>query len=573
MRMQPQTLFVAACASVLAVTSQSVAAIDQDEGPGTPLPPWEPIVDQSAAALLVGFTILGARGAMEDPPVDELGFPVDFGDRLGSAVSAAGDFNGDGVDDLAIVAEGVMPEGRVRCGAVYVIYGQHNEPFPLELDLAGDFNGRIYTGVAEYDSFGSDLAVADFNGDGVDDLIVGAVGVSHGGGAYVLFGGHEAARLNELDGTNGMRIDGWLHRSEMGAVVAAVGDVNHDGVEDIAIASEWSSPQKRVGEVVILFGRAPGQEPFPPVLELGMLDGRHGFRVVGSEGGDAVGSAVSGGHDVNGDGIDDVVIGASRMHPQLAPARGPGPGAAAIIFGRDVAAAGAFPGMMWLDRLDDGAGVFIAGARKEAPLGSAVAIPGDMDGDGLAEIVLAGFSERQRPRDREDIRRWLNERPVGEAYVLAGRRGWPPRIDLGQQPDAGDKALTGVTRLVETNPWSLGELGDLNGDGLADLGIVMDGTVADSGVAIVLGRPGPLPATLNPRELRPDLGVWLAGDRRHGNARTVARAGDVNGDGLVDLVLGDYFASVRDRDGAGRAMVLFGRQFPKPEPPAAGRVR
>ena len=541
--------------SVLGMTAVSVcqglAAEEQRASPA--LPPWEPAADQAVAATLFGFRVLGERGAPEQPELDQYGLPMDLGDHAGSAVSAAGDFNGDGVDDLAIAAPGARPGGRLRCGAVYVVFGRPDGVFPMRIDLGGDFGGLVFESLNEYDDFGSSLASADFNGDGRDDLVVGTVGLGESGGAYVLFGGHEVASLADLDGTDGLRIDGWLPGSELGAVVAGVGDVNHDGVDDIALASRWSAPQRRVGEVVVLFGRGPDADPFPAVIELGALDGVEGFRVVGSQPGDAVGASVAGGHDVNGDGIDDLVIGAVGLDGEDRRSAG----AAAIIFGRDVAGSGGFPGMQWLDRIGEGAGVLISGPREWANLGSSVAVAGDMDGDGLAEVVIGAEGQPRRPRTREDLARWAKEKPPEAAFVLTGRRDWPTAIDLVD----GGPAQAATTRLLGGSPSDIAGLGDLDGDGLSDLGVALPNGIKGIGVGIVLGRPGPLPATIDLSIPDAGAGVWLSATRRTANARAVAPAGDINGDGYPDLLLGDGMSDPNGREGAGQALVLFGRPF------------
>ena len=138
-------------------------------------------------------------------------------DQSGASVASAGDVNGDGFDDLIIGAFGADPNGSYS-GASYVVFGQAGG-FAAEIDLSDldGTNGFQISGEAAYDQSGSSVASAgDVNGDGFDDLIIGAPGAdpngSYSGASYVVFGqaGGFAAELDlsDLDGTNGFQING-----------------------------------------------------------------------------------------------------------------------------------------------------------------------------------------------------------------------------------------------------------------------------------------------------------------------------------------------------------------------------
>src|SRR5688500_13176842 len=138
-------------------------------------------------------------------------------DFSGHSVSDAGDVNGDGFGDLIIGADGADPNGN-RSGASYVVFGKA-DGFAASLDLASldGSNGFKLTGVAEYDRSGSSVSAAgDVNGDGFDDLIIGAYfadgsGADSGAG-YVVFGkasGFAASlNLSTLNGSNGFKLSG-----------------------------------------------------------------------------------------------------------------------------------------------------------------------------------------------------------------------------------------------------------------------------------------------------------------------------------------------------------------------------
>jgi FG-GAP repeat len=109
------------------------------------------------------------------------------GDSSGNSVSGAGDVNGDGIDDLLIGAGGADPNGRFRSGASYVVFGT-DQGFPATIDLASDADLTIQGG-EPYDLSGISVSGAgDVNGDGIDDLIIGAIGATLAGTSYVVFG-------------------------------------------------------------------------------------------------------------------------------------------------------------------------------------------------------------------------------------------------------------------------------------------------------------------------------------------------------------------------------------------------
>ncbi len=337
--------------------------------------------------LVFGSASVGAGGVIELSSLNGAnGFVlngVDAFDQSGWSVSAAGDVNGDGVDDLIIGARYADPNGD-RSGESYVVFGGAGvgASGAIELSSLNGTNGFVLNGVDAGDFSGASVSAAgDINGDGVDDIIIGARNADpngfNSGESYVIFGGPGvgaggAFELSSLSGTNGFVINGADAVDTSGTSVSAAGDVNGDGVDDLIIGARYADPNGSAsGESYVVFGGA--SVGAGGAIELSSLNGTNGFVLNGVDDVDSSGFSVSAAGDLNGDGVDDVIIGAPLADPN-----GLYSGQSYVVFGRP------------LDPVDLNGDCVVNAFDLAILLGSWAPCPAapsacaaDLDGDGL----------------------------------------------------------------------------------------------------------------------------------------------------------------------------------------------
>lgn len=405
---------------------------------------------------------------------------------------------------------------------------------------AGD--GFRIIGDANYDRAGTSVsALGDVNGDGIDDLIIGApsndANGDSSGAVYVIYG-RPGGRSGTIDLANLSAADGFVVRGvagdELGRSVSYAGDINNDGIGDFvagAIGSDLGG--NLAGAAFVIFGQAGTSRG---TINVSSLSGSDGFTIIGDADLDLL-TAVSRAGDVNNDGIDDLVVGASGND-----AGGSSAGRAYVVFGRS----GATRSNIDLASFAAADGFSITGDVADDRLGRAVSAAGDINGDGIDDLVVgAPYGDN-------------GGNLAGEAYVIFGRTG-ATRANIDVTSLAATDGFTIEGSGIQIVGTSLASLGDINGDGLDDILVGAYRTSGGGAAYVIFGKVGGTRGTINVSTLDPSDGFAIFGDQAGDQfGISVQGGGDINGDGIRDLIIGANRAADLGPS-TGEAYVIFGR--------------
>jgi Ca2+-binding RTX toxin-like protein len=475
-------------------------------------------------------------------------------DTSGYSASDAGDINGDGIGDIVIGAPGFTlsnPDATTTPGTSYVVFGsQAGFPANFELSTLNGTNGFALNGVAADDWTGFRVSGAgDVNGDGKDDLIIGANGadpngLENAGSSYVLFGSTSgfapSIDLATLNGNNGFTINGIGAGDELGSSVSGAGDVNGDGFADLSIGAPYADPNglEDAGQSYVVFGSNNG---FSTSLNVSDLDGNNGFTINGIGAGDELGASVSVAGDVNGDGIDDLIIGAFGADPNgLENAS-----QSYVVFGSTVGLASS------LNVSDlDGTNGFAIDGIAEGDYSSRVSAAGDVNGDGIDDLIIGAFGAD--PNGNAN---------AGTSYVVFGSpEAFPASFKPSGLDGTNGFAINGIAE-GDYSGFRVSSAGDFNGDGIDDLIISTPFAETSAGQSyIVFGSKEGFCASINLSSLDGINGSVLNGVNPNDySGVSVSGAGDINGDGVDDLIIGGSYADPNGNTNSGSSYVVFGK--------------
>ncbi|MBN2483307.1 MAG: FG-GAP repeat protein [Candidatus Omnitrophica bacterium] len=409
---------------------------------------------------------------------------------LGTDAATAGDVNGDGYSDV-IVGAYAYSNGEANEGAAYLYYGSASG-----LSLVPDWQAESNVAGAWYGYW--TRTAGDVNGDGFSDVIVTAPQYSNGeaneGAAYIYYGS-----AGGLPGVADWQVEANVANVILGAGAGTAGDVNGDGYSDVIVAvPKYTNGQANEGAAYVYYGSALGVSAVPDwTVESDQADAWMGYYATATAG------------DVDGDGYSDVIVGA--------PFYDNGENDEGRVFLYQGSSTGLSFTADWTGESD----------VVDAYFGHHVATAGDINGDGFSDVVIgAPFSTFTNPAGG-----------IGRAYLYYGSSS-----TLSLSPDWTHQ--TG-----QAGDWfgfTCESAGDVNADGYSDIIVgagSYDNGELDEGAAFAYygsasGLPGVPDWTTEGNLASADYG-WA-----------VSTAGDVNGDGYSDVIVGaDTYANGQVNEG------------------------
>lgn len=476
-------------------------------------------LDGTTGVLVVGHTGDGGFGQM--------------GDHNTAGVESAGDVNNDGIEDFLIEAKW---SGAAQDSEVYLIFGQSGATWAATagtlntLTLDGTDGVRFHNGAMTAVGKGG-----DFNGDGIDDVLIGATWADTPSAVYIVFGRSAAAWATLggyvdvttlFNGTNGVKINGSSNNDWTGFDTSSAGDVNGDGIDDILVARKDSYSSSSSAPYVVFGKNAAGWAATGGTYTVA-FNGTNSVKFSLVAAGDGM-AVVSHAGDANGDGIDDLLLGASLADPNAVA----NSGQTYLVFGKSVAAWTATAGTVTLSTLNGTTGVKINGVAANDS--SAVALDaGDFNGDGIPDVLIGAPDADPSGMSR-----------AGKVYVVFGKSAanWTATagsFNLSTLNGTNGAVLTGESADDFAGD-SVANAGDMNGDGIDDIVVGAPGyeTVSLEGRGyVVFGKNAAgWTATGGTVALAGANIIATVPDNYSGAAGYSVAGGDMDNDGISDAV-------------------------------------
>ncbi|MBU1622222.1 MAG: integrin alpha [Nanoarchaeota archaeon] len=491
-----------------------------------------------AVILVVAVSVLAINNWNMDTSLsnaDASFIGEDANDFSGYSTAGAGDVNGDGYDDFLIGAP-YDEEGGSTAGQTYLILGQ-----------AGGWNMDRNLSTANASFIGEDAAdrggvvvsgAGDVNGDGYDDFLIGAYldddGGSGAGQTYLILGQAGGWTMDRDLSTANASFWGEDASDYSGYSVSGAGDVNNDGYDDFLIGAYGDEDGgSNAGQTYLILGRPTADWS----MDVDLSTANASF--IGEDDSDRSGWSVSGAGDVNGDGYDDFLIGAKNDDDGGSDA-----GQTYLILGCNNNS-GIYGGSCWLKQDMDlsNANASFIGEDADDYSGYSVSGAGDVNNDGYDDFLIGAFGDEDGGGSY-----------AGQTYLILGQvDGWSMDVDLS----TANASFIGED-VSDYSGFSVSDAGDVDGDGYDDflIGAYYDeeGGSNAGQTYLILGQAG---GWTMDRDLSNASASFWGEDAGDYSGCSVSGAGDVDGDGYADFIIGAYY----DEDGgssAGQTYLILG---------------
>ena len=473
----------------------------------------------------------------------EIGISVSGAETLdgsGRSVSSAGDIDGDGYSEVIIYSGGASPNGKYHAGTVYVLYGKPSGFSNINLENLNKTEGfKILGAYAGEGGYGNTQisSAGDVNNDGYSDIIIGFPyaginGKSQVGISYIIFGKKEGLcdiDLANLTNDQGFSISGTNQADGVGSSVSGAGDINGDRYADVIISSV------RKG-VYLIFGKKNFTD-----INIDSLNTEDGYNILIAQNGGCQSLVVSGAGDINKDGYSDFIIsdscadwnGVNRV------------GISYVIFGNSLGFSNIHTANLTSDQ-----GFRILGNSTNDSSGSSASNAGDIDGDGYGDILVGASGAS-----------YNGGVDSGVVYIIYGKNKNIGDVFLGHlTQDQGFSVFIGAHHYYMGNiGTSVSNIGDINQDGFDDfiVGGSQGNDAYEAQSYVIFGGPKGQ-SDIDVGNLNNERGFKIIAKNYGDNmGSSVSGAGDFNGDGTQDIIIGAFEAPSNGKPGTGESYILY----------------